>query len=91
MAAPPPIVGLPTGGAGELSHRCSPPSSPSIPAQPSGSEVGKSLGDKKYLLLSKHYHELRVMLCASRLHTDMLLSDLVAMCTALVMAQREAT
>jgi hypothetical protein len=57
MVAVPPIMGLPTGGIGESSYRRSPPLSPSIPAQPSGSEVGKSSGDEKHRKLLKHYHE----------------------------------
>jgi hypothetical protein len=91
MAASPPVVGLPTSGAGESSYRHSLPPSPSIPAQPFGSEVGKSLGDKKYCKLLKHYHEVQALLCASRLHADMLRGDLVAAHTALVMAQQEGT
>ena len=91
MAVPPPIMGLPTGGAGESSRHRSPPPSPSIPAQPSGSKVGESLGDEKYHKLLKHYHEVQALLCVSRLHVDMLLGDLVAACAALVVAQQEAT
>ena len=86
MVALPPIMGLPTGGARESSHRRSPPPSPSVPAQLSGSEVGESSGDEKYRKLLKHYHEVRALLCASRLHADMLLGDLVATSAALVMA-----
>ena len=78
---------LPTGGARESSRRLLPPLSPSVPAQPSGSEVGESSSDKKYHKLLKHYHKAHELLCASRLHTDMLLSDLVAVHAALVVAQ----
>jgi hypothetical protein len=77
-----PIVGLPTGGAGESSHHHSLPPR-SVPAQPSSSEVG---GDEKYRKLFKHYHEARALLCASRLQVDRLRSDLVGVRTALVMA-----
>ena len=90
MVAPPPIMGLPTGGAGESSSRCSPSPSPYIPTQPSGSEVGESSGDEKYRKLLKHYHEVRAALCASRLHTNMLRGDLVAMLAALVVVLQEA-
>jgi hypothetical protein len=86
MAALPLIVGLPTSGAEELSYRRSPPPSPSIPTQPSGSEVGKSSGDKKYRKLLKHFHEIQALLCASRLDADMLLGELVAARVALVVA-----
>ena len=91
MAAPPPIEGLPTGGAEESSHRHLPLLSLSVPAQPSGSEVGESLGDEKYRKLLKHYHEVRATLCVSRLHADMLRGDLVAVRAALVVALQDAT
>jgi len=91
MAAPPAIMGLPTGGAGESSHHRSPPPSPSVPTQPSGSKVCESSGNEKYCKLLKHYHEVRALLCESRLHADMLLDDLVAPHTTLVVAQQEAT
>ena len=90
MAAPPPIMGLPTCGARESSHHRSSLLSLSAPAQPFGFEVGESSGDEKYRKLLKHYHEIRALLCASRLHVEMLRGDLVAMCAALVMAQQEA-
>jgi hypothetical protein len=86
MAALPLVVGLSTSGARELSHRRSPPPSPSIPTQPSGSEVGESSGDKKHHKLLKHFHEIQALLCVSRLDADMLLGDLVAAHVALVMA-----
>ena len=85
-----PIVGLPTGGAGESSHRHSLPPSPFVPAQPSSSKVGEFSGDKKYRKFLKHYHEVRAALCASRLHDDMLCSDLVATCATLLVALQEA-
>jgi hypothetical protein len=91
MAVSPPIVGLPTSGAGDSSHHRLPPSSPSVPAQPSGSEVGESSGDKTYHKLLKHYHEIRALLCVSRLHADMLCHDLVAARATLVVALQEAT
>jgi hypothetical protein len=53
--------------------------------------VGKSSGDEKYRKLLKHYHEVRALWCASRLHADMLCGDLVAARTALVVDQQEAT
>ena len=90
MAAPPPVVGLPTGGAKESSRCHLLPPSLSVPAQPSGSEVGESLGHEKYRKLLKHYHKVRAALCASRLHADMLRGDLVAVRTALIMALQEA-
>ena len=91
MAAAPPVVRLPTGGAKESSHRRSLPSSLSVPAQPSGSEAGESSGDEKYHKLLKYYHEVQALLCVSRLHADMLHGDMVAARTALVVAQQEAT
>jgi hypothetical protein len=84
MVAPAPIMGLPIGGAGESFHRCSPLPSPSVPTQPSSFEVGESLGDEKCHKLLKHYHKVRALLCVSRLHADMLLSDLVPARIALV-------
>jgi excinuclease UvrABC nuclease subunit len=48
--------------------------------------VGKSLGDKKYRKLLKHFHEIQALLCASRLDADMLLGELVAARVALVVA-----
>jgi hypothetical protein len=62
------------------------PLSLSILAQPSGSKVGESSGDEKYHKLLKHYHEVRALFCASRLHADMLRGDLVARRAALVVA-----
>ena len=79
-------MGLSPDGARESSRRRLPPPSPSVPAQPSGSEVGKSLGDDKYHKVLKHYHKVRALLCASRLHADMLLGDLVAARVTLVVA-----
>jgi len=87
MATSPLIMGLPTGGVGESSCHHSPQSSPSVPAQRFGSKVGESSGDEKYHKLLKHYHEVRALFCASRLHADMLRGDLVAACAALVVAQ----
>ena len=87
---PPPVVGLSTGGAGESSLHCSPLSSPFVPVEPSGYEVGESSGDEKYRKLLKHYHEVRALLCVSRLHADMLRGDLVAAHAVLVVAQQEA-
>ena len=80
-------MGLTTSGAKESSHHRSLPPSPSVPALPSSSEVGECSGNKKYHKLLKHYHEVRAVLCASRLHADMLRGDLVAACAALVVAQ----
>ena len=48
-------------------------------------------GDEKYRKLFKHYHEVRELLFASMLHTNMLHGDMVAAHTALVMHQQEAT
>ena len=90
MATRPPIVGLPTGGVGESSHRRSPPPSPPILAQPSSSEVGESSAYEKYHKFLKNYHEVRAVLCASRLHVDMLRGELVAARAALVVALQEA-
>ena len=87
MVAPPLVMGLPTGGAGESSRHRLPPPSSSVPAQPSSSKVGESSGNEKYRKLLKHYHEVQALLCESRLHVDMLRVDLVVACTALVVAQ----
>ena len=81
-----PRRGASTGGAEESSRHRSPPPSPSVPTQSSSSKVGESSGDEKYRKLLKHYHKVRAALCASRLHADMLRSDLVAMRATLVMA-----
>ena len=87
MAVLPLIVGLPTGGARESSCHRLPLPNPSVPAQPSTSEVGKSSSDEKYRKLLKHYDEVRVLLCASRLHANMLRIDLVAAHATHVVAQ----
>ena len=63
---------------------------PICPCTASGFEVGESSSDEKYHKLLKHYHEVRALLCASRLHANMLLGDLVVARAALVVAQQEA-
>ena len=89
MAALSQVVGLSPGGAGESSHRRLPPPSPSVPAQPSGSKVGKSLkehessDDIEYHQLLKDYREAQVDLSSTRLNAEMLCAELDAMCDAL--------
>ena len=96
MVAPPSVMGLPTSGAEESSCHRSPLLSPSVLAQPSSSIVGKSLeegessSDEKYRKLLKDYHEVRALLCSSRLDADMLHIDSVATHAALDVAQQEA-
>jgi hypothetical protein len=72
------VVGLSSRGAKESSCRHLPPPSPSIPAQPSGSEVGESSGEHEsldninYHQLLKDYHEVQADLSSTRLNTEML-------------------
>jgi hypothetical protein len=71
-------------GARELSRRCLLPPSLSVPALPSGSEVGESLeehesiDDIKYRQLLKDYREAQVDLSSTRLNAEMLRSELDA-------------
>ena len=82
MALPSPIMGLSPGGAGESSRGHKPPPSPSVPAQPSGSKVGKSLeehessDDIEYHQLLKDYHEVQAVLSSTRLNAEMLCGEL---------------
>ena len=84
MVAPSQVVGLSPGGAGESSRRRLPPLSLSVPAQPSGSEVGESseehesLDDVEYHQLLKDYHEAQADLSSTRLNTEMLRAELDA-------------
>ena len=79
MAAPSLILGLSPGGAGESSSHRLPSLSPSVPAQPSGFELGesleehKSLDDVDYHQLLKDYHEVQAVLSSARLNVEMLL------------------
>jgi len=89
MVVPSSVVGLSPGGAGESSHRHLPPPSPSVPAQPSGSKVGKSLeehessDDIEYHQLLKDYHEAHADLSSTKLNAEMLRVELDAMRDAL--------
>ena len=82
MAAPSPVMGLSPGGARESSHRRLPPPSPSIPAQPSSSEVGKSSEEHEssdnigYHQLLKDYHEVQEGLTSTKLNAEMLRTEL---------------
>ena len=84
MAAPSLVVGLSPGGAGESSRRRLPPLSPSVPAQPSSSKVGKSseeresLDDVEYHQLLKDYGEVQADLSSTRLNTKTLRGKLDA-------------
>ena len=66
-------------GSGESSRCRLPPPSPSVPAQPSGSEVGESSEegesshDKDYHQLLKDYHEVQAVLSLTRLNADAVL------------------
>jgi len=89
MVAPSPVLGHSTGGAEESSCCRFPPPSPSIPAQPSGSEVGESSeehessDDVNYCQLLKDYQEAQVDLSLTRLYAEMLCGELDATCDAL--------
>ena len=82
MAAPSPVVGLSPGGVGETSRRRLPPPSPSVPAQPSSSEVGEwskeheSSDDVEYHQLLNDYHEAQADLSSTRLNVEMLHGEL---------------
>jgi len=84
MASPFPVVGLSPGGAREPSHRRLPPLSPTIPTQPSGSEVGESSkeressDDVEYHQLLKDYGEAQVDFSSTRLNAKMLPGELDA-------------
>ena len=75
-------MGLSSSGARESSYRRLPPPSPSVPAQPSSSEVDKSseehesLDDVGYYLLLKDYHEVQAVLSSTRLNAEMLCGEL---------------
>ena len=83
------MLGLSPGGAGESSRRRLLSPSPSIPAQPSGSEVGESskehesLDGIEYHQLLKDYHEVKVVLSSTKLNAEMLCNELDATCDAL--------
>ena len=82
MVAPSPVLGHSTGGAEESSCCRFPPPSPSIPAQPSGSEVGESseecesLDDVNYHQLLKDYREAQAELSSTKLNIEMLCGEL---------------
>ena len=71
-------------GDGDLSHRRLPPPSPSVPAQPSSSEVGESSkeressDDVEYHQLLKDYCEVQADLSLIRLNTETLRGELDA-------------
>jgi len=97
MMAPSSVVGLPPGVARELSHRCSPPLSPCVPAQPSGSEVGESSEEHKYSddtdyhQLLKDYRKVQALLSLSRLNAEMLRGELDVARDALQVSNNEAS
>jgi hypothetical protein len=84
MAAPSQVVGLSLGATVELSRRRLPAPSPSIAAQPSGSEVGESSeecessDDVEYHQLLKDYHEVQADLSSTRLNAETLCGELDA-------------
>ena len=92
-----PIVGLPTGGAGESSHHHSLPLSLFVPTQPSSSKVGESSeereysDDAEYCQLLKDYRKVQALLSSSRLNTEMLGGELDVTRDALQVSENEAT
>ena len=82
-------MGLSPDGARESSRRRLPPPSPSVPAQPSGSEVGGSLeehepsDDIEYRQLLKGYREIQVDLSSTRQNVEALRAELDATRNAL--------
>jgi hypothetical protein len=97
LAAPSPVVGLSPCGVEESSrHRLS-PSSPSIPTQPSSSEVDKSSEEWKssddvdYHQLLKDYREVQVVLSSTRLNTEMIRSEQDAMRDTLQVSKNEVS
>jgi hypothetical protein len=83
-------------GAIELSHHCLLPSSPSVPAQPSGSKVGdsseerESLDDIDYHQLLKDYREVQTVLSLTKLNVKMLHGELDAARDTLHVSKNEA-
>jgi hypothetical protein len=84
MATPSPVVALSPDGAGESSRHRLLPSSPSVPAQPSSSKVGKSSEERKssddveYHQLLKDYHEAQADLSSTKLNAKMLRTEVHA-------------
>ena len=82
-------MGLSPGGAAESSYRRLPPPSPSVPTQPSSSEVGESSeehessNDVEYHQLLKDYRDVQADLSLTRLNTETLHGELDATCDAL--------
>jgi hypothetical protein len=97
MVAPSPVVGLSPYGAEESSRHSLSPPSPSIPAQPSSSEVDKlseeckSSDDVDYYQLLKDYHEVQVVLSSTRLNTKMIRSEQDAMHDTLQVSKNEVS
>jgi hypothetical protein len=97
MAVPSVVVGLSLGGAEELSHHRLPSLSPSVPAQPSSSEVGESLeereslDDVEYHQLLKDYHEAQADLSSTRLNVEMLRAEVDAARDALHFSMNEVS
>ena len=97
MMSPSPVMGLPPSVAGESSHCRSPLPSPCLPAQPSGSEVGKSLkeheysGNVDYHQLLKDYHKVQALLSSSRLNVEMLRGELDVTRDAFQVSENEAS
>ena len=97
MATPSQVMGLSPGGARESSHRRLPPPSPSIPAHPSGSEVGQSSQEHEssdnvnYRQLLKDYHEAQADLSSTRLNAMMLRAEVDAARDALHFSMTEVS
>ena len=97
MASPFPVVGLSPGGAEESSHHRLLPLSPSVLAQPSGSEVGESSGEREssddieYHQLLKDYREAQADLSSIRLNAEMLRAKLDAARDALHFSMTEVS
>ena len=90
-------MGLSPGGARESYCHRLPPSSPSVPAQPSGSKVGESSEEHEssdnveYHQLLKDYRETQVDLSSTRLNAEMLRAELDATRDALHFSMTEVS
>ena len=97
MAAPSQVMGLSPDGARESSRCHLPPPSSSIPAQPSGSEVGKSSEERKFLddvdyrQLLKDYREVQAVWSSTRLNAKMLRGELNTTRDALQVSKNEVS
>ena len=90
-------MGLSPGGDRELSYRCLPPPSPSVPTRPSSSKVGESFEEREYLddadyhQLLKDYHKVQALLSSSRLNVGMLRGELDVARVVVQVSENEAS